>query len=287
MTRLRLALFSLLFTALFAGCGIAPRLAYNHLDRLLLLELDDYVDLDAAQERALRGELTALWRWHRREALMDYAVDLEAFAKGLDSGNPDRAAVERAADQLLAHGERLRREAAPRLAKLLPQLSEAQVADILAERRKTLFKSVDKNADETVRERDERLQEKAEDEIEDWIGALLPVQRVLVTRTVADAERRGELSTAAQRELAENRLAALEKLLSSRKEAGLEARIIRYGKPEGAAAEALAAQRRARGRQAFAELGSTLDARQRTHLAERLRGLAEDCRKLAVTAQTP
>ena len=207
MTRLRFALYTLLFTAVLAGCGIAPRLAYNHLDRLLMLELDDYVELDAAQERALRGELTALWRWHRREALIDYATDLEAFAKSLDSGNPDRAAVERAADQLLAHGERLRREAAPRLAKLLPQLSEAQVAEILVERRKTLFKPVDKNADETVRERDERLQEKAEDELEDWIGSLLPVQRGLVTKTIADAERRGELETAAQRELAENRIA--------------------------------------------------------------------------------
>ena len=95
MTRLRFALYTLLFTAVLAGCGIAPRLAYNHLDRLLMLELDDYVELDAAQERALRGELTALWRWHRREALIDYATDLEAFAKSLDSGNPDRAAVER------------------------------------------------------------------------------------------------------------------------------------------------------------------------------------------------
>lgn len=287
MTRLRCALFSLLLAALLASCGLAPRLAYNHLDRLLFLELDDYVELDAAQERALRGEFTAFWHWHRREALMDYAADLEAFAKGLEAGNPDRTAVERATDRLVAHGERLRREAAPRLAKLLPQLGDTQVEDILAERRKTLFKPVDRHADETTAERDERLQEKAEDEIEDWIGPLLPVQRALLGRAIADAERRGELSTAAQRELAENRVAALAQLLKSRNEPGLEARIVRYGKPQGAAAEALAAERRARGRQVFAELGSTLDARQRAKLAERLRSLAEDCRKLATTAPTP
>lgn len=71
-----------------SGCGI--KLAYNNIDRLAHWTVDDYMDLDPAQEAFFDAQLDVLLYWHRTTQLPDYSKTLLE----LDGSLADGATVE-------------------------------------------------------------------------------------------------------------------------------------------------------------------------------------------------
>ncbi len=80
----------LLLTLAAAGSGCGVKLAYNNLDRIARWSMDDYADLDPAQQKYFESELDVLLYWHRTTQLPIYANAV----RQLDTELADGASVE-------------------------------------------------------------------------------------------------------------------------------------------------------------------------------------------------
>ena len=84
LRRLLPVVLVLVMTGLTSGCGV--KLAYNNLDRLIKWSMDDYMDLDPAQQAYFRAELDALLYWHRTTQLPLYAQAMRELDVQLAKG---------------------------------------------------------------------------------------------------------------------------------------------------------------------------------------------------------
>lgn len=283
MRWLRMAL--LCATGLLGACSTGTRLAYNNLDTLASVEVSEYVDLQKPQRAALKREFKTVWDWHRSRELPLYAAALRDLADTLDRGNPDRVEVIKLVQQVEDGLFRIEQTARPGLARLLASLDDKQVASLLAQQQKDLDERLQEWADETPEERRVRLSEKSEGRIDDWLGRVLPTQQALTNRRIAAAEQRGAFDVVKQRAEAEQQQALFATVLTTRAQAGFEARLQALNQTEDAVAERDA--NRERLRSYFVDLAGTLDVRQRSHLARRLRDFAQDCDVLAAKPLDP
>lgn len=276
----------LLVSCALGACSTGTKLAYNNLDTLLNLEVGTYVDLEKPQSAMLRREFKSVWDWHRSQELPRYAKTLRGTADDLDRGNLDTAAVEQLLQVVEDSTERLQRQANPAFARVLVALSDAQVAELLGNLSRELDKNEAKYADETVAERRERVTSKSLSRLDDWLGSVLPAQRALTADRVAAAEAKGWLEPRRKRAQAEQQSQRFATVLLSRSQSGFAARLLALDEPTDPAAQAELAAERERVRSYFVALAPTLDARQRAHLAKRLRDFAADFETLAAKPLT-
>jgi hypothetical protein len=127
----------LLLALLFIGGCSSTTFVYNRLDFILPWYLDDYVELDRAQETFLDAQLQPFLAWHRSEELPRYTQILDDIARRLDGPltGQDVAAISlefeqawfrlegRSLEWLLALGERLTEE---QVQQFLDELWEQQ-----------------------------------------------------------------------------------------------------------------------------------------------------------------
>lgn len=280
---------ALLMLGALAGCSAGTRIAYNHLDRLALWEVSDYVDLDAAQTMAFETQFRDLWVWHRQRELPKYARVLRTAATAFDAGAPPPEVVRANLQSIEQRGDELGEQLRARLAVLLPLLDDAQVAALLARQRRAIEKDARKEAAESTAQRRERFLDNVNEAFERWLGPLNATQKELV----ADAWTAGLPTRAAPEQRREQRLEdlqAFDDLLVQRKAADFDARLAafwhrdddpaRAASPRGRT-EAAAQQRR---NQLIVDLLGAVDATQRQHVQKKLRALAADFEALASEA---
>ena len=277
----------LIVCLLLGGCSSGVRIAYNHLDTLARWELGRYVDLDPAQKAAFEAEFTTLWDWHRRTQVPAYAADLRLMAGALEQQAPTRAASEEFLARIDRHGETLWLRLEPVLARLLPLLSDAQAAQLLAKQRHDIEKEERQHADETSDQRRQRFLRRTEESLDSWIGRLNDRQKTLANRSWTEAL--PMLRSAGQRR--HDRLTNVDRfgaLLATRTAPGFAERLRQFGDEDaeentGAPSRFDAAERQ-RGRELTLEIVGALDSAQRRKLRERLLALAEDCEVLVAHA---
>lgn len=128
-SRLRLVLVALLASTLLGGCVI--RVVYNQLDWLTLWYVDDYVDLDRAQEEQARSLITQTLRWHRATQLPRYAALARTILAGIDAPVSEAFVADRYAEVVVLWDEFLQ-QVCPDVAALLKTLSDRQVGELFA-----------------------------------------------------------------------------------------------------------------------------------------------------------
>lgn len=282
MTRLPLRplrLLVLFLAVTLAGCNAGARFAYNHLDRLALWKLGDYVTLDKSQKAAFRREFATIWVWHRQTQLPLYAQDLRALAAALETGTPSASTIEQALKSANAHGERLGQQFLPAAERLLPLMSDEQVRRWREERRDKIERDEAERRDESLEARRKRYIKEQREGSSDWIGKLNPKQQALI-----DAAWQAEVPLLRDADVRRNeRLASLARyaaLLDTRQQAGLAARIEAFDDGDSTAKARREAES-AREQKLFVDLMLATDAPQRDKLRRRLLELAEDCEVLA------
>ena len=129
MRPLRLIVVSLIAVVLLSGCVV--RVVYNQLDWLALWYVQDYFDLDAAQEQQARALIGRTLAWHRRVELPKYAALSRRLASNAD-GAVSPAFVAARYDEIVLLWDELFRHASPEIAALLQSLSDRQVEDVFA-----------------------------------------------------------------------------------------------------------------------------------------------------------
>lgn len=156
--------------------GCSSKFAYNNADWLSNWYLDDYLDLNADQNRILKEELISILQWHRNTQLSKYKQQLLMLSKDIDTRPMSEQQWQTHFEQFTAHWHRARQEISYRSAKLAPLLTDTQVDYLfrkLHEKNQTRlneFKGLEINE-----YRANRL-DTLKDTIEDYLGLITPQQ---------------------------------------------------------------------------------------------------------------
>jgi hypothetical protein len=110
-----------------ASCSV--QMAYNNLDRLARWSVSDYVDMDDAQRAYFDASFAALWGWHRRDHLPQYAAFVDGLAERFEETTGE-AQMQALVDRIVAWAQEIEDRAHPVAVELLASLSQAQLDDL-------------------------------------------------------------------------------------------------------------------------------------------------------------
>jgi hypothetical protein len=181
--RLRLAIAGLLVATVLGGCVV--RVVYNQLDWLAIWFVQDYFDLDDAQEAQAKALIARTLTWHRSTQLPRYSLLTRSLLAGVGAP-PDRQFIADRYAEIVELWDVLLRRICPDVAALLQTLSDEQVEDLfanLAEENEELAE------DYSGRTADERREKQAKAIIRTFrrfTGRLNDTQEGLIHRNSAD-----------------------------------------------------------------------------------------------------
>ncbi|WP_346837195.1 DUF6279 family lipoprotein [Microbulbifer sp. SAOS-129_SWC] len=266
----------LLLALLLAGCS-SVQFAYNQLDRWMRWQLDDYVDLDSAQQRQLKGALDSFHRWHRQTQLPRYAEFLRTLATRVESGQAlDMRTLETRVTAFAdTASAQLLDLTLPLAAQLRPQQID-ELAQHLQEKRRESLEEWRDSPDKVRRRRGKKIRKQSER----WLGSLTDEQEALITGWVeqmannpVQRDRQRQLWQARVLELLRHKPAGyLDKLRSL---------LLRPEQLWDDNYRGRQQQRRARARALGQRLYTTTTADQRRHLVATLREYADDFDELS------
>jgi len=159
----------LLVLNFFNACSIKP--IYNNLDRLIVWQVGDYLDLNRDQKASLRTDLAVLLKWHRESHLILYADWLAELPNQYSDGVSARM-IEDLFDQMLVWGEEIENQAMPLMTDVLVSLNEGQIDHLESEFRGANEEWVDVERGESLEDYQRGWSEEIEDAIERFTGRL-------------------------------------------------------------------------------------------------------------------
>ncbi|MEX1222566.1 MAG: DUF6279 family lipoprotein [Idiomarina sp.] len=179
---------------LMVGCS--SQLGYRFADTLIAWKIDDYVTLDSTQQERIDQDITELHQWHATSELPLYRNTLLQLRDAVQSNTLTKTTLEQVTSDGWYFWERVRLQAHPYAQELLPELSEAQQDELLA--------NLQDKLDERKERYQERLQESPEDrfeaaydersdEVSDWVGRLTQAQQDLIADWLKAEQSRGEM----------------------------------------------------------------------------------------------
>lgn len=175
--RLSRLLCVLLLAAGAAGCA---KLFYNRLDSLAAWYVGNLVSLDDQQQSTLRAWLAQTLEWHRESELGRYATFLRELSAEVAQPS-GRVAYQRALDRVEGFAQDFTQQTAPQAARLLMELSPAQVEEFLANLEEKSNERAEENRDAV---RDGNWQAKqvknTQRQLKRWTGAITEEQKLLV-----------------------------------------------------------------------------------------------------------
>ena len=268
----------LLLAASTAGCA---KLFYNRLDTLAAWYVGNLVSLDNQQSADLRTWLGQTLEWHRQSELGRYASFLRELSSEI--GQPSGSGTyQRAFERVEGFVQDFTAQTAPQAARMLLELSPAQVEELLTNLEE---KSNERSEDERDAIQDGSWQTKqiksTQRQVKRWTGAITEEQKLLVREMAQHIQPTTPEWLESQRQWR----AALRDAFSNRDDA--EKRILQLLREPDTQWTAQYKTKEASNREQFLSLLTALDAsltaaqrermqRELTTLAERLEELTEE-----------
>ncbi|MHB0850122.1 DUF6279 family lipoprotein [Stutzerimonas nitrititolerans] len=172
----KLLLLSIAALLLLSACS-RINLAYRNLDILIPWSLNDYLDMNSAQQARLKAQLREHQAWHCRSQLPIYLEGLETLQREVAEDRIEIATLRTHRRKMRQAIEAIAVRITPSVSELLGSLDERQVRrlqETLAEKHRQLQeKFVEPELPRQIRERAERMQER----VEHWAGRLDAAQR--------------------------------------------------------------------------------------------------------------
>ena len=166
----------MLACVLCLGACSGTTFVYNRLDTILPWYVDDYVELDATQERQLEEILRPFLHWHRQQELPRYVELLNQLDSSLDHEvtPTDLANIY---DEMQVAWLRLEQESLDGLLELGASLSDAQVQEFLAYMRERQDEYEEEYLTRSGSEYREEIYDNFADTLEDYLGRLTTEQK--------------------------------------------------------------------------------------------------------------
>lgn len=156
--------------------GCSSQFAYNNADWLSNWYIDDYLDLNAEQNRILKKELESVLVWHRTTQLPAYKTQLIALSKDLASlPIPEKTWLAHF-NGVTQHWHTTRNELSQRSAQLAPQLNDKQVDYLFRKLHEKNENRLDEFKALSIQEYRQERFETLEETIEDYLGSITPIQ---------------------------------------------------------------------------------------------------------------
>lgn len=165
--------------------GCSSKFVYNNMDWLLVEYLEDYVELDNAQEALVERKIEVLSEWHRREEIPHYIDHLDE----LMAIEPQSFTIEQLQaqqDKIQQHSLRLVARIAPDMYALARELSDSQVDELMDSIRVRHTKYKKKYQKLSEVEIKARYKERIVDSLETWMDDLTQDQLKIVDDWVDD-----------------------------------------------------------------------------------------------------
>ncbi len=177
MSRFFRLLCVLLLAASASGCA---KVLYNRLDTLAAWYVGNLVSLDDQQRSNLNAWLAQTLEWHRESELSRYATFLRELSSEIAQPS-GRVAYEPALDRVEEFVADFAAQTAPQAARLLMDLSPAQVEELLANLEEKSNERSEDDRDETRAGTWQANQIKnTQRQVKRWTGAVTEEQKLLV-----------------------------------------------------------------------------------------------------------
>jgi hypothetical protein len=268
---------AVLACVLCLGACSGTTFVYNRLDTILPWYVDDYVELNATQERQLEEILRPFLDWHRQQELPRYVELLNQVDSSLDHEvtPTDLANIY---DEMQVAWLRLEQESLDGLLELGASLSEAQVQEFLAYMWERQEEYEEEYLTRSGSEYREEIYDNFADTLEDYLGRLTGEQKELLRQAVAEFERADEVWL-------QERAASIERLaVMLQREPGWQERVRQAVKRRGETVSPRYQEVYQHNLDAvFAAVAGVLNSRserQDRYLREELAGLREDLETL-------
>lgn len=166
---------------LSAACS--TQIGYRFADTFVEWELNEFVDLDDAQQQQVDLAITELHHWHATNELPFYAQQLQIFRDKIATQSLTEADIAEAYDIAFMAWQRMLTGIEPYALTLLPNLTDAQVAQIETELAKRLAEEREELAEAVASdERQAQLRKRARKNAQSWLRRATPVQERLLNQ---------------------------------------------------------------------------------------------------------
>jgi hypothetical protein len=163
-----------LLALVLSGCSTV-RLVYENAETYIRWRATDYLEVDGERAEELDQAIAAFMAWHRAQALPKYATVLDEaeqrFARTLGPADLDWGY-----DAVMTQAREGLRNAAERIAPLLDRLEPQQIAQLERQLAEDNRKFERDNLRGSERDRRKRRTERNVERLEDWVGRLSQAQ---------------------------------------------------------------------------------------------------------------
>lgn len=258
-----------------AGCSTV-RLVYENAETYIRWRATDYLEVEGEQVDELDRAIASFMAWHRAKALPKYATVLDEaeqrFARTLGPADLDWGY-----DAVMTQAREGLRNAAERIAPLLDKLEPQQIAQIERQLAEDNRKFERENLRGSEREKRKRRTERNVERLEDWVGRLSQAQ---VDRVALYSARAPLLDEMRDRDHKRIQGELIKMIRAKQARQRLPEFVATWDRGRDPAyAAAIAAARREYYAMAL-DIDKSLSPRQRSLGQKKLRGYAEDFRKL-------
>ncbi|NMH58473.1 DUF6279 family lipoprotein [Alteromonas ponticola] len=170
-----------LLICLLSACS--SKLAYNNIDWLIYWYLDDYIELNDAQEAQFDGYLASWIKWHREEELASYIKQLKALKADVQNDNLTQQVVSANLQQARGHWISVREKITPQIAELATEVTDEQLIQFFAALEKDNKEEDEELAEYLEKSEQEKLEKRIEgltEDLEERIGDLSSAQKRIV-----------------------------------------------------------------------------------------------------------
>ena len=261
---------------LLGGCSTV-RLVYENAETYIRWRATDYLEVEGAMSDELDAAIAGFMTWHRANALPKYATLLDQgeqrFARGLNSAD-----LVWGYDSVMVQVRESVRAGAERMAPLLDRLTPAQIAHFERQLADDNRKFARENLRGGEREQRKRRTARNVERLEDWVGKLSQAQIDRVAQYSTRAPLLDEMRDRDHRRLQGELLKLMRSHQARERLPDLAVNWQRGREPAYAAA--LEEARKEYLAMAL-DVDKSLSPQQRSRGQKKLRGYAEDFRKLA------
>ncbi|RUO49900.1 hypothetical protein CWE24_05360 [Pseudidiomarina donghaiensis] len=161
----------------------STQIGYRFADTFVEWELNKFVDLNDAQKQQVDIAITELHHWHATNELPFYAEQLQILRDKIATQSLTEADIAETYDIAIMAWQRMLTGIEPYALTLLPNLTDAQLAQIEVELAKRLAEEREELAEAVASdERQAQLRKRARKNAQNWLRRVTPVQERLLNQ---------------------------------------------------------------------------------------------------------
>lgn len=189
----------LLLTLLWLSACSSTKLSYSFLDNWLQWRIDDYIQLNASQQRFTTAQINDFHRWHRHTQLDAYSAFIDDTITLLDQQTLTTEQLDKHLQTAITLWDKSVEYLLPAAVEILQNLDGAQTDSLLANIEKRQARNHKKNAKLSIDEKQLQRLQRTEKTLTKWLGSINTNQQHILEQWVGRIDYMSNARTERQR----------------------------------------------------------------------------------------